>query len=72
MPRLEIVIDGVVAPFDQRYDAKPPGADNVAESEAPQSTSFDAVMTGAGVGLTLTTTGALVAEQPFASVVVTL
>lgn len=66
------VVDCVVAPFDQRYE-KPPGAESVTFPPAQKVVGPEAVMVGvAGSGLTVTAVGAEVAEQPEASVTVTV
>jgi hypothetical protein len=71
-PAWETVIDCVVAPVDQRY-VKPAGAFSVTLPPAQNVVGPPAAITGAaGSGFSVTTTGVLVAEQPFALVTVTL
>jgi len=66
------LIDCVVAPVDQRY-VKPAGAVSVTEPPAQNAVGPDGVIAGvAGLALTVTVTGALVALQPVAFVTVTL
>ena len=65
------MIDCVVAPFDQRYDA-PLDAVSVTLPPAQNVVGPPAVIVAVGIGLTVTTVGAEVALQPFAFVTVTL
>jgi hypothetical protein len=66
------VIDCVVAPFDQRYDAEA-GAVSVTEPPLQNVVGPLAVTTGvAGTGSTVTTTSSDVAQQPFADVMLTV
>ena len=65
----ESVMVCVVAPFDQRYEAKPGPASRVIG--VPAQKVVGPVMLTIGAGLTVTDCGALVALQPFA-VTVTL
>src|SRR5512140_1196090 len=70
VPAAETVIDCVVAPVDQRF---PVNADEVRVIVEPAQNEAGPLMVGvAGVGLTVTTWAADVAEQPLASVTVTL
>jgi hypothetical protein len=70
-PLAATVIDCVVAPFDQRYDA---AADAVSVTLPPAQNVVapPAVMTGVAGAVTVTVVAALVALQPFAFVTVTL
>jgi hypothetical protein len=70
-PELLTVIDCVVAPFDQRYEE---AEDEVSVTEPPAQNVVGppAVMVGAGSAFTVTDVAEDVAEQPFASVTVTL
>ena len=65
------VIDGVVAPLDHAYEA-PEDAVRVTEPPAQNVVGPEAVIEAVGSGLTVTAVAAEVAEQPFASVTVTL
>jgi len=68
----ETVIDCVIAPFDQRYDAAA-GAVSVTEPPAQNVVGPLAVTTGVdGAGRTFTTTVSEVEEQPFAPMIVTV
>jgi hypothetical protein len=69
-PLLFAVIDGVVAPFDQRYDA-PLDAVSVTLPPAQKVVGPLAVIVATGAALTVTAVGADVALQPFALVTVT-
>ena len=70
-PAALTVMDWVVAPLDQRYAL---ALDDVSVTEPPAQNVVGppAVMVGDGGGLTVTLVAAEVAEQPFASVTVTL
>ena len=65
------MIDGVVAPVDQRYD-EPLDAVSVTLPPAQNVVGPPAEIVAVGFGLAVTTWGALVAVQPLASVTVTL
>jgi hypothetical protein len=65
------MMDCVVAPFDQRYE-EAEDAVSVTEPPAQNVVGPPAVMVGVGTAFTVTAMAAEVAEQPFASVVVTL
>ena len=65
------MIEGVVAPFDQRYD-DPLDAVSRTLPPAQNVVGPPAVMCAIGFESAVTTVAALVALQPFASVTVTL
>ena len=65
------MIDCVVAPFDQRYDA-PLDAVSVTLPPAQKVVGPPAVMLAVGLALTVTAVGAEAALQPLAFVTVTL
>jgi hypothetical protein len=70
-PEVVALIDCVVAPFDQRYEAED-GAVNVTEPPSQNVVGPPAVMTGvAGFGLTVTVVQADTAAQPFSFVTIT-
>ena len=71
MPLVLVVIDGVVAPLDQRYD-EPADAVSVTLPPAQKVIGPAAVILAVGLAFTVTAVGADVALQPFASVTVTL
>jgi hypothetical protein len=71
LPSALTVIDGVVAPFDQRYDA-PLEAVSVTLPPAQKVVGPPAVIVAAGLPLTVTAVGDDVPLQPFAPVTVTL
>jgi hypothetical protein len=69
-PAVETVIDCVVAPVDQRF---PVAADEVSVIVLPAHNELGPLIVGVGgAGLTVTTNGAEVAEQPDALVTVTV
>jgi len=71
-PEVVTLIDCVVAPFDQRYEAED-GAVSVTESPAQKVVAPPAVITGVdGIAFTVTVVDAEVALQPDAFVTVTL
>jgi len=73
LPEVFTVIDCDVAPFDHRYDEKPPGALSVTLWFPQNVVGPDAVTAGGDGGvLTVTTVGDDVAVQPDASVTVTV
>ena len=63
-------IDGVVAPFDQRYD-EPDEAVSVTESPAQNVVAPEGVIVAAGLALTVTEVADDAALQPLAFVIVT-
>ena len=65
------MIDGVVAPFDQRYE-EPALAVSVTEPPTQKVVGPDALIVAAGSGLTVTAVADDVALQPFAFATVTL
>ena len=71
MPLELTVIDGVVAPVDQRYDV-PPDAVSVTLPPAQKAVGPPAVMLAVGLAFAVTTVGDDVAAQPLALVTVTL
>ena len=70
MPLALTLIDCVVAPFDQAYDA-PLLAVSVTEPPAQNVVGPPALIVALGSGLTVTLVGAEVALQPLALVTVT-
>jgi hypothetical protein len=70
-PEAFTAIDCVVAPFDHAYD-EAEDAVSVTEPPAQKVVGPPAVIVGVGSGLTVTEVADDVAEQPFASVTVTL
>jgi hypothetical protein len=71
LPEEVALIDGVVAPLDQRYDA-PLLAVSVTEPPAQNVVAPAAVIVADGSALTVTVVAEEVALQPFAFVTVTL
>jgi hypothetical protein len=71
LPLALAVIDCVVAPFDQRYEA-PLEAVNVTLPPAQNVVEPPAVMVAVGLALTVTAVAADVVLQPFAFVTATL
>ena len=71
MPPAFTDIDCVVAPLDQAYDAAVEAV-RVTEPPAQNVVGPEAVIDAVGRGLTVTVVAAEVAEQPFASVMVTV
>ena len=65
------MIEGVVAPFDQRYE-DPALAVNVTEPPAQKVVGPDALIVGAGSAFTVIVVGDEAALQPLALVTVTL
>ena len=63
LPEVVTSIDGVVAPFDQRYDA-PGAAVSVTEPPSQNEVGPDAVIHAAGNGCTVTANGEEVVLQP--------
>ena len=72
VPEAMTVIDGVVAPLLQRYDAPQEFALRVTLPPAQNEVGPAGVMTAAGNGLTVTVTGADVAGQAATSNTVTV
>ena len=71
MPLAIALIDGVIAPLDQRYD-DPLDAVSVTLPPAQNVVEPPAVMLATGLAFAVTTVGVDIALQPFASVTVTL
>jgi hypothetical protein len=65
------LIDGVVAPFDQRYD-EPVLAVSVTDPPVQNEVGPEALIVAAGAGKAVTVVAEEVALQPFAFVTVTL
>jgi hypothetical protein len=71
LPLVVTTIDWVVAPLDHRYEDADVAV-SVTLLPSQNVVGPEALMVGVAAALTLTDTGALAAEQPFASVTVTL